>query len=172
VGKDLVELTDLILDASALPYSRQLQHLVVRCFSTVQACDPRTFVRSAFVSLHRWAALCATVEGATDEQLARVVMAIEYELTNPDGPNSAPVQNWYLTKANGKMNALRSAIIQAVPKRSVSSGGARPRNSKRVVAVQDESAGPGLSPRGGGGGQAATLPFPSLQRPRLSPNGL
>jgi hypothetical protein len=152
-------LTDLLLEASAFPYERQLQRLVERCFATVLACEPCGGMRAAFVSLHRWAALCATVTGATDAQLARLINLIEFEIENPDGPDSATVQNWYLTKANGKVDPLRAAVIAAVPKRTTRPeglSGARTLKPKRRPAWR-ESSGPGSSPRGGGG---QCIPFP------------
>lgn len=152
----IAQVTGLLLDASAFPYVHTLQELVERCFWTVQACEPCTSVRTQYVSLHRWAALCATVEGATVQQLKRLVDLVEYELANPDGPDSSGVQNWYLTKSIGKMTPLRRQICAAVPKRSprVGLNGARTRNQKRLAASTYEP-GPGSSPPGG-----ACIPFP------------
>lgn len=158
--RPIVRMTSLLLDASARPYVHSLQQLVERCFWTVQSCGTyNSPARSQWVSLHRWAALCATVEGATLQQLQRLVDLVEYELGNPDGPDSAGVQNWYLTKSYGKMTPLRRQICAAVPKRSrVGLSGARAPKSKRLQASLTESSGPGSSPRGG-----ACIPFPGGQ---------
>lgn len=154
--RKIIRTTSLLLDASALPYVRSLQQLVERCFWAVQSCPTYTHYRTMWVSLHRWTALCATVEGATLQQLARLVDLVEYELGNPDGPNSAPVQNWYLTKSIGKMTPLRQQICRVTPKRStVVLSGARAKESTRLQAPPFEGTGPGSSPRGG-----ACIPFP------------
>lgn len=151
----IAKTTSLLLEASAFPYARELQKLVERCFWAVQSCPTYTFHRTQWVSLHRWTALCATVEGATVQQLARLVDLVEYELGNPDGPNSAPVQNWYLTKSIGKMTPLRRQICAVTPKRStVVLSGARAK-TKCLQASTSESTGPGSNPRGG-----ACIPFP------------
>ena len=134
---------------------KSLQQLVERCFWAVQSCPTYTHYRTQWVSLHRWVALCATVEGATTQQLERLIGLVEYELGNPDGPNSAPVQNWYLTKSIGKMTPLRRQIRAAVPKRSVGLSGARATKPNACKRQLEESSGPGSSPRGG-----ACIPFP------------
>lgn len=155
--RPIIEMTSLLLDASALPYMKSLQQLVERCFWAVQSCPTYTHYRTQWVSLHRWVALCATVEGATTQQMERLVDLVEYELGNPDGPNSAPVQNWYLTKSIGKMTPLRRQICAATPKRSVVSlSGARATKPKRLQASIEESSGPGSSPPRGG----TCIPFP------------